>query len=126
MKENIQVDVDLKTSLIDLSVTMQDPLVSALLTDTILKNLQKYITDYKIAQYDVIHLVVRKDKGEVDFYYNVLNLTLKVVYPKYYTSHHHILYYGPLFLTIQIPAGFQPHAQICGPPQIWYIALPQE
>lgn len=47
LKENIQVDVDLKTSLIDLSVTMQDPLVSALLTDTILKNLQKYITDYK-------------------------------------------------------------------------------
>lgn len=47
LRENILISVDKKTGVMDLSVTMQDPHISAQLSDTILKNLQKYITGYK-------------------------------------------------------------------------------
>lgn len=50
LRENIQIAVNNKTGVIDLSVTMQDPQVSAQLTDTILSNLQTYITDYKTSK----------------------------------------------------------------------------
>lgn len=43
----IEVVIDKKTSLVTLSVTMQDPLVSATLADTVLRNLQTYVTDYR-------------------------------------------------------------------------------
>lgn len=43
----IEVVIDKKTSLVTLSVTMQDPLVSATLADTVLRNLQAYVTDYR-------------------------------------------------------------------------------
>lgn len=47
LNERIGCSVDKKTSVITLSVTMQDPLVSANLTDTVMRNLQTYITDYR-------------------------------------------------------------------------------
>ena len=47
LQERIAVSVDKKTSVIALSVTMQDPLVSATLTDTVMRNLQDYITEYR-------------------------------------------------------------------------------
>ncbi len=43
----IGVSVDKKTSVVKLSVTMQDPLVSAMLTDTVMRNLQNYVTEYR-------------------------------------------------------------------------------
>lgn len=45
--KRISVSVDQKTSVITLSVTMQDPLISALLTDTVMQKLQDYITEYR-------------------------------------------------------------------------------
>jgi len=39
--------VDKKSGVISLNVTMQDPLVSAALTDTVMRNLQSYITEYR-------------------------------------------------------------------------------
>ena len=47
LNNRIAVSVDKKTSVITLSVTMQDPLVSAVLTDTVMQHLQAYITDYR-------------------------------------------------------------------------------
>lgn len=47
LKSRVKVSVDKKTSVVSMSVTMQDPVVSASLTDTIMVNLQKYITDYR-------------------------------------------------------------------------------
>lgn len=47
LKENLILTVDNKTGVMDLSVTMQNPVISAQITDTILVNLQNYITTYR-------------------------------------------------------------------------------
>lgn len=47
LNKRIGVAVDKKTSVITLSVTMQDPLISANLTDTVMQKLQNYITAYR-------------------------------------------------------------------------------
>ena len=43
----ISSDVDTKTAVISVSVTMQDPLVSALVADTVVHRLQEYVTEYR-------------------------------------------------------------------------------
>lgn len=45
--ERISVSNDKKTGMTTLSVTMQDPLISATLTDSVMVRLQSYITDYR-------------------------------------------------------------------------------
>jgi uncharacterized protein involved in exopolysaccharide biosynthesis len=47
LSKRITVAVDNKTGITTLSVTMQDPLISANVTNIVLKNLQDYITDYR-------------------------------------------------------------------------------
>lgn len=47
LSSRISVAVDKKTGVTTLSVTMQDPLISAALTDTVMHCLQNYITDYR-------------------------------------------------------------------------------
>ena len=47
MSKRILVTIDKKTGVTTLEVTMQDPLISASLTDTVMHCLQNYITDYR-------------------------------------------------------------------------------
>lgn len=47
ISKRIDVSVDKKTGVISLKVTMQDPVVSAQITDTVMTNLQKYVTEYR-------------------------------------------------------------------------------
>ena len=47
LSERINVSVDKKTGVTTLTVTMQDPLISASLTDTVMHRLQNYITEYR-------------------------------------------------------------------------------
>ena len=47
LSERINIMVDKKTSVVTLSVTMQDPLISATLTDSVMRNLQQYVTEYR-------------------------------------------------------------------------------
>lgn len=47
LSKRISVSVDKKTGVTTLSVMMQDPLISASLTDTVMRCLQNYITDYR-------------------------------------------------------------------------------
>lgn len=47
LQDRITASVDTKTQVVSLSVTMQDPLISATLTDTVMRNLQNYITEYR-------------------------------------------------------------------------------
>lgn len=47
LKGRIDVSVDKKSGVTTLTVTMQDPLISATLTDTIMHSLQNYITEYR-------------------------------------------------------------------------------
>lgn len=46
----IEVEEDKKTSVIEISVTMQDPLISATLTNTVKEKLQDYITEYRTSK----------------------------------------------------------------------------
>lgn len=45
--ERIKVEVDKSTSVIKISVTMQDPLIAATLTNEVMEKLQDYITEYR-------------------------------------------------------------------------------
>jgi len=47
ISSSIETTVNMKSGLIYISVTMQDPLVSAALTDTVMQNLQSYIVNYR-------------------------------------------------------------------------------
>lgn len=47
LQKRIVVSVDKKTKVVSLNVTMQDPLVSATLTDTVMTHLQNYVTEYR-------------------------------------------------------------------------------
>ena len=47
LSSHISVSVDQKTGVTTLSVQMQDPLISAALTDTVMHRLQDYITNYR-------------------------------------------------------------------------------
>lgn len=68
---NIGCLVDKKTSVITLSVTDQDPLVAAIMVDTLQQRLQNYITTY------------RTKKARLDFdYYNKLYYESKEKYQK--------------------------------------------
>lgn len=47
LAKRINIEEDKKTSLIKISVTMQDPLISATMTNTVMTKLQEYITEYR-------------------------------------------------------------------------------
>lgn len=47
LQERVTASVDKKTLVVSLSVTMQDPLIAATLTDTVMLNLQNHITQYR-------------------------------------------------------------------------------
>jgi uncharacterized protein involved in exopolysaccharide biosynthesis len=47
LKQDIQCMVDKKTSIITITVTTQDPIVSASVADVVQNNLQQYVTDYR-------------------------------------------------------------------------------
>lgn len=47
LRERVTASVDRKTLVVSLSVTMQDPLVAATLTDTVMRDLQEHITRYR-------------------------------------------------------------------------------
>lgn len=47
LSERVTANVDQKTSVVTISVKMQDPLVSAILADTVVSRLQAYVTEYR-------------------------------------------------------------------------------
>lgn len=50
LKEKIVANVDKKTGVTTVSVTMQDPLVAAILTDTVIVKLKEHITKYRVSK----------------------------------------------------------------------------
>lgn len=50
LRKAIMVDVDKKTGVTSVSVTLQDPLVTATITDTVVEKLQQYITAYRVSK----------------------------------------------------------------------------
>lgn len=70
LHDRIACSVDKKTSVITLTVTMQDPLIAATLTDTVMKNLQAYITDYRTnkARHDLEFAQMLHDEAQASYY----------------------------------------------------------
>lgn len=47
ISSRVKAEVDQKTNMVIIDVMMQDPLVSAIIADTVVKRLQNYVTDYR-------------------------------------------------------------------------------
>ena len=50
LRENIQAEIDKKTGITTLSITLQDPKVTAMVADSVVAKLQQYIINYRIAK----------------------------------------------------------------------------
>lgn len=70
LNQRITVAVDKKTSVITLSVTMQDPLISATMTDTVMQKLQNHITNYRTskARHDLNFAQELYDEARAKYY----------------------------------------------------------
>lgn len=70
LDHRVMVAVDKKNSLVTLSVTMQDPLISATVADTVMRNLQNYVTDYRTnkARNDLEFTQQLYDESQRDYY----------------------------------------------------------
>lgn len=70
LNERISISVDQKTGVTTLSVMMQDPLISATLTDTVMNMLQNYITDYRTtkARHDLAFTETLYEESKNDYF----------------------------------------------------------
>ncbi len=70
LQQRISASVDTKTSVITISVMMQDPLVSATLADTVVSRLQEYITDYRTnkARKDLEYAELLNEEAKDNYY----------------------------------------------------------
>lgn len=71
IKRNISCDIDIKTNLITISVSDQDPLVSATIADSVSEKLQTFITEYR----------TNKSRNDLK-YYQALTTEAKRAYEK--------------------------------------------
>lgn len=69
VRDNIGCVYSRTTSVVTITVTDQDPMVSALMADSIKAHLQDYIIDYrtKKARLDVAHYQMMRDSAEVEY-----------------------------------------------------------
>lgn len=70
LHERVACSVDKKTAMITVTVTMQDPLIAATLTDTVMRNLQNYITEYRTnkARHDLEFTQKLHDEAQASYY----------------------------------------------------------
>ena len=70
LSKRVQASVDETTMVVTIDVTMQDPLVSAMLADTIVTRLQEYITDYRTnkARKDLVYAEKLNSEAQQEYY----------------------------------------------------------
>lgn len=70
LRKAITADVDKKTGITTVTVTLQDPMVAAAITDTVVVKLQEYITAYRVskAQQDCAYLEQLYKERRQDYY----------------------------------------------------------
>lgn len=70
INSRVGADVDTKTLVISISATMQDPLVSAVLADTVAENLKKYVTAYRTnkARQDLEYAEKLNNEAKKEYY----------------------------------------------------------
>ncbi len=70
INKRISTDVDTKTGIITVNVTMQDPLVSAMLADTVVERLQEVVTEYRTnkARIDMEYAQLLNDEAKGEYH----------------------------------------------------------
>lgn len=70
LNKRVTASVDQKTSVVTISVNMQDPLVSAILADTVVSRLQQYVTAYRTnkARKDLEYAETLNEEAKEDYY----------------------------------------------------------
>lgn len=70
LQGTISTDVDIKTNVVTISVKTQDPMVSALLADTVVSRLQEYVTAYRTdkARKDLEYVEKLNEEARADYY----------------------------------------------------------
>lgn len=70
LRKAMVADVDKKTGVTTVSVTLQDPLVTATITDTVVAKLQQYVTAYRVskAQQDCDYLEQLYKERQAEYY----------------------------------------------------------
>ncbi|MDE7108607.1 MAG: hypothetical protein K2O49_01380, partial [Muribaculaceae bacterium] len=70
LNQRISASVDQKTSVVSISVNMQDPLVSAVLADTVVSRLQEFITEYRTnkARKDLEYAETLNEEAQQEYY----------------------------------------------------------
>lgn len=66
----ISASVDAKTSVVTVDVTMQDPVVSAMLADTVVERLKEFVTDYRTnkARQDLKYVEKLNEEAKAKYY----------------------------------------------------------
>lgn len=70
LSNRVAADVDTKTSVVTVSVTMQEPMVSAMLADTVVERLKSYVTEYRTnkARKDLDYSQKLTDEARNEYY----------------------------------------------------------
>ena len=70
LRERVTANVDQKTSIITINAEMQDPLVSAILVDTVVARLREYVTDYRTdkARQDLDYALKLNSEAQQEYY----------------------------------------------------------
>lgn len=70
LQKRITASVDTKTAVITISVLMQDPMISAVVADTVVSRLQEYITDYRTtkARKDLEYAELLNQEAKTNYY----------------------------------------------------------
>lgn len=90
LNDRISGTVDQKTNVVTISVTMQDPMVSAILADTVVNRLREYITDYRTnkARQDMEYMEQLNEEAKAAYY------TAQQKFADYLDSHQGMVLYS--------------------------------
>lgn len=70
LNNRVSASVDQKTSVVTITVNMQDPLVSAILADTVVSRLQEYVTQYRTnkSRKDLEYAETLNEEAKTEYY----------------------------------------------------------
>lgn len=70
LRQRVGASVDQKTNVITISARMQDPMVSAILVDTVVVRLRQYVTDYRTnkARQDLDYELTLNEEAQQEYY----------------------------------------------------------
>ena len=90
LRKRIITSVDIETSVVKINVKMQDPLVAAMLADTVVARLQEFVTDYRTgkARQDLEYILKLNEEARQNYY------DAQQRYADYQDRHHGTILYS--------------------------------